>query len=195
MKIRYYLAAILIICGLSNPALSQEQATLTINVHNGALDGTALEGVYITGTDASGSEFSQVTDSDGVAVVSGEPGVWQFTFAKAGYNPLYLTYNATQDEQTAAYLEKNEDASLITLAVYVHDSDLNGELLSGVQIDGTDGSGNEFSGVTDSSGVAAITGEPGIWLFEFQKTDYDILSLKYNATVSEETAVYLDRSA
>jgi hypothetical protein len=39
-------------------------------------------------------------------VVQGEPGAWQFAFQKDGYDVLILMYNATQTEETAAYLEK-----------------------------------------------------------------------------------------
>ena len=42
----------------------------------------------------------------------------------------------------------------ISLTVYVHENDLNGALLSGVKITGQDAEGNEFIGVTDSSGSA-----------------------------------------
>ena len=195
MKELRYLAAMLIVCGIALPALAQEQVALTIYVHEGDLDGDLLEGVAITGADASGNEFSEVTDSNGAAIVSGEPGLWQFAFKKAGYSPLYLTYNATQDEQTAAYLEKDESSESITLTVHVNDGDLDGDPISGVQIKGADGSGNEFAAETDSSGIAVISGEPGVWQFAFQKTGYDILFLRYNATATDETAAYLEKTA
>ena len=201
MKIWYYLAALLILCGMVLPVSSQEQVALTIYVHEGDLDGELLSGVQIKGEDASGNEFVEVTDSSGVATVTGEPGTWQFAFQKTGYDVLMLKYNATQTEETAVYLDKSaaEDKSSteeqVTLTIYVHEGDLDGELLSGVQIKGEDASGNEFVGITDSSGVATVTGEPGTWQFAFQKTGYDVLMLKYNATQTEETAAYLQIAA
>ncbi|MDD1751376.1 MAG: hypothetical protein LUO89_16045 [Methanothrix sp.] len=202
MKVWYYLAAMLILSGMILPASSQEQVALTIYVHEGDLDGTLLTGVTISGQDASGNEFVQTTDTSGAAVVQGEPGTWQFAFQKEGYDTLYLTYNATQTEETAAYLtktaanlEENGATDLVTLTINVHEGDLNGDTLSAVQIKGQDGNGNDFVQTTDSSGVAMVEGEPGTWQFAFQKEGYEILFLTYNATQSEETAAYLEKSA
>ena len=194
MKVWYYLAAMLILSGMIFPASSQEQVDLTVYVHEGDLDGALLSGVKITGQDASGNGFVQATDASGTAVVQGEPGIWQFAFQKAGYDTIFLTYNATQTEETAAYLKKNDTTDLVTLTIYVHEGDLNGDLLSAVQIKGQDGNGNEFVETTNSSGVAVVKGEPGVWQFAFQKEGYDILFLTYNATQTEETTAYLEKA-
>ena len=202
MKVWYYLTAMLMLSGMMcmiSPASSQEPVALTIYVHEGDLDGALLTGVTIAGQDGNGNEFVQATDSSGVAVVQGEPGVWQFAFQKDGYDILILKYNATQTEETAAYLIKSDTTEsdtkdLVTLTIYVHDGDLNGDLLSDVQIKGQDGNGNEFVQTTDASGLAAVQGEPGVWQFAFQKDGYDILILKYNATQTEETAAYLEKA-
>jgi hypothetical protein len=194
MKVWYYLAAMLILSGMIFPASSQEQVDLTMYVHEGDLDGALLSGVKITGQDASGNGFVQATDANGTAVVQGEPGIWQFAFQKAGYDTIFLTYNATQTEETAAYLKKNDTTDLVTLTIYVHEGDLNGDLLSAVQIKGQDGNGNEFVETTNTSGVAVVKGEPGVWQFAFQKEGYDILFLTYNATQTEETTAYLEKA-
>jgi hypothetical protein len=194
MKISYYLAAMLILSGMILPAASQDQVSLTVYVHDGGPDGALLPGVKITGYDANNSEFAGITNSSGVAVVSGTPGVWQFKFQKAGYDALNLNYNAAQTEEVAAYLTENESANLVTLTIYVHDGSLDGDLLSEVFIKGQDGAGNEFSETTDSYGVAVIEGEPGAWQFAFQKDGYDILFLKYNATQTEDAAAYLEKT-
>jgi hypothetical protein len=195
MKIWYYLAALLMLSSMTLPASSQEQITLTVYVHEDDLSGALLSGVEITGQDASGNEFVGVTDSSGAATISGTPGTWQFAFDKEGYDALYLQFNATQNEETVAYLEKSSAQNQIALTVYVHDSDLTGSLLSGVQIKGQDASGNEFIGVTDTNGVVTISGTPGTWQFAFQKDGYDTLFLNYNATQTEETAAYLQKAA
>jgi hypothetical protein len=62
--------------------------------------------VQIKGQDGNGNEFVQATNASGAAVAQGEPGIWQFAFQKAGYDTLFLTYNATQTGEAAAYLEK-----------------------------------------------------------------------------------------
>ncbi len=80
--------------------------TLTVHVHDGDLSGDLLPKVQIKGQDGNGNEFSEITDSDGMAAVQGEPGTWEFAFQKDGYEVLLLKYNATQSEEAAAYLEK-----------------------------------------------------------------------------------------
>jgi hypothetical protein len=195
MKIVYYLTALLILSSMALPAACQDGISLTVNVHEEALDGPLLSEVLITGLDGIGNEFAGVTDSDGVAVISGTPGAWQFAFQKNGYDDLNLQYNATQTEETAAYLEKSSEADQVALAVYVHEGSLDGPILSDVQITGQDGDGNDFAGITNSSGVAIISGIPGSWQFAFQKDGYDALYLEYNATQSEEAAAYLEKAA
>ena len=106
MKISHYLAALLMLSCMTLPASSQEQITLTTYVHENDLSGALLSGVQIKGQDASGNEFVGVTDSSGAATISGTPGTWQFAFQKEGYGTLFLNYNATQTEKTAAYLQK-----------------------------------------------------------------------------------------
>jgi len=195
MKIAYYLTALLILSSMALPAACQDGISLTVNVHEEALDGPLLSEVLITGLDGTGNEFAGVTDSDGVAVISGTPGAWQFAFQKNGYDDLNLQYNATQTEETAAYLEKSSEADQVALAVYVHEGSLDGPILSDVQITGQDGDGNDFAGITNSSGVAIISGIPGSWQFAFQKDGYDALYLEYNATQGEEVAAYLEKAA
>lgn len=108
MKIAYNLIALLILSSMVLPAACQDQITLTVNVHEEALDGAPLSDVLIAGQDGNGSEFKGITDSDGAAAISGISGTWQFAFQKDGYDPLYLQYDATENEETAAYLEKED---------------------------------------------------------------------------------------
>jgi hypothetical protein len=63
-----------------------------------------LSGVQVTGQDAAGSSFQGITDSNGLVVVSGQPGTWQFNFTKEGYSPLSLSYDVTQTDEGAVYL-------------------------------------------------------------------------------------------
>lgn len=203
MKI--YLATLLLLGSMIMLASAATEAALTVNVHDGDLNGTLLSGVQITGTDAAGNAFEGTTDSDGIAIIKGEPGTWSFTFEKDGYEPLNLKYDATTSEETAAYLVKSSsDASSekassqdsVTLDVYVHDGSIDGDLLSGVAITGTDAAGNSFEGKTGSGGTAAvISGTPGTWQLSFEKSGYESLDLTYNATNTESTAAYLVKSS
>jgi hypothetical protein len=82
----------------------------------------------------------------------------------------------------------------VSQTVYAHEGDLNGTLLSGVQVAGQDAAGNSFDGMTNSSGVVVVSGQPGTWLFVFIKDGYKTLDLSYNVTETGDGAVYLVRS-
>jgi len=197
MKSRYCLAAVIVlmISGIALAASSQEQVALTIYIHEGDLNGTMLSGVQITGQDAEGSSFEGITDSNGAAVIKGQPGTWKFAFAKKGYDALSLEYDVTQTDEAAAYLQKADlSQGKVALMIYVHEGDLNGTMLSGVQITGQDAEGNSFEGITDSNGAAVIKGQPGTWKFAFAKKGYDALSLEYDVTQTDEAAAYLQRT-
>ena len=109
MRKGYSLAILILIASISIEltAFAQEQVDFTVYVHDGSLNGTALSGVQVTGQDAAGSSFSAITGSDGSAVVSGQPGTWQFSFAKQGYEPLSLSYNVTSTDYGDVYLQKS----------------------------------------------------------------------------------------
>jgi len=47
-----------------------------------------------------------VPDS-GVVVRKGQPGTWQFVFIKDGYDPLELSYNVTETDEEAVYLQRS----------------------------------------------------------------------------------------
>lgn len=198
MKKIYRLAILvfLALCGMALTAYSQEQVALTIYVHESDLNGTMLSGVQVTGTDASGNDFTGITDSDGVVVIYGNPGTWQFALSKEGYVPVDLSYDVAETEEAAAYLLKetsSQDEAALT--IYVHEGDLNGTLLSGVQIMGEDAAGNEFAGVTDSNGAVVVYGQPGTWQFTFFKDGYETLDLSYDVAETEEAAAYLEKTA
>jgi hypothetical protein len=85
---------------------SKEQVALTVYVHEGSLNGSMLSGVSVSGKDAAGNSFEGTTGSDGSAVVSGQPGVWQFTLTKEGYGTLELKYDVEKTDTASAYLQK-----------------------------------------------------------------------------------------
>ena len=86
---------------------SSQPITLTVYVYEGSLNGTELSGVQITGRDAAGGEISAITDAEGAAVISGTPGSWELSLAKAGYESVInLSFEATETEEVGAYLEK-----------------------------------------------------------------------------------------
>ena len=98
--------------------------------------------------------------------------------------------NPTNDSMTLTASSSEQ----VSQTVYAHEGDLNGTLLSGVQVAGQDAAGNRFEGMTNSNGVVVVSGQPGTWLFVFMKDDYETLNLSYNVTKTGEGAVYLVRS-
>jgi phosphatidate phosphatase APP1 len=176
-------------------ASSQEQVAQTVYILEGDINGTMLSNVQVTGQDASGNGFQGITDSNGVVVINGQPGTWQFSFSKEGYNPLSLNYDVTETGEGAVYLQRtSQSQEQVAQTVYVHEGDLNGTMLSDVQVAGQDASGNGFQGITDSNGVVVINGQPGTWQFSFYKEGYNPLSLNYDVTETGEGGVYLQRT-
>ena len=113
-------------------------------------------------------------------------------FSKDGYNPISLNFSVTATQTTAAYLQKNpQTQETVALTIYVHDGNLTGPQLPGVQVTGQDASGNGFNQQTNSDGSVTINGQPGIWQFMFSKEGYKPVSLNYNVTETQATAAYL----
>ncbi len=83
----------------------------------------------------------------------------------------------------------------IALSIYVHEGNINGTMLSGVQITGQDTKGGSLEATTDESGIAILKGLPGSWQLAFQKSGYQTLELTYDALQTEEVAAYLERRA
>lgn len=78
----------------------------TVYVYDGDFNGPLLADVLVYGRDAAGDSFEGVTDSNGAVVLSGQPGTWQFTFMKEGYNPLTMNYDVTETGEAAFYLQR-----------------------------------------------------------------------------------------
>ena len=188
---------------------AQEQVSQTVYVYEGDFNGTMLSDVQVMAQDAAGNSFEGITDSNGVVVVSGQPGIWQFAFTKDGYNPLGLNYNVTETGEGAVYLQRTtqipdhvfqtQDQVLrtqdqVSQTVYVYEGDFNGTMLSDAQVTGQDASGNSFEGITDSNGAVVISGQPGTWHFAFMKDGYKPLELNYDVTENGEGAVYLQKA-
>jgi phosphatidate phosphatase APP1 len=193
MKKGYSLAifVFLVISSSVLTASAQEQVALTVYVHEGNLTGPQLPGVQVTGQDVSGTSFNQVTDSNGSTVISGQPGTWQFTFSKDGYKPVSLNYSVTGTQTAAAYLQRipQPQETPVALTIYVHDGNLTGPQLPGVQVTGQDASGTSFNQVTDSNGSVVISGQPGTWQFTFSKDGYKPVSLNYSVTGDRKSVV------
>jgi hypothetical protein len=180
----------------NQPFTVQERVTLTLYVLDGT-SGEILPGVALIAQDASGNSLEGKTDSNGAVVLSGQPGRWQVTLSKEGYQTLSSNYDVTKTLMAATALFKAvqpQEQEQVALTAYVHEGDLNGTLLSGVQISGQDAAGNGFQAMTDSTGAATISGLPGTWQFTFAKEGYQTLNLSYDVTQTEEADAYLLRA-
>ena len=197
MKAFCLLAMLLMVGCIFVPASSaQEKISLSIYVHEGNLNGTMLTDAQVSGQDADGNSMTAATDANGVAVLNGVPGTWQLSIEKDNYQPIDLTYEAEKTEEVAAYLEKTESSSPISLTLYVYEGSMNGTALSGVQVSGKDAAGKAFSAATDDSGSAAISGTPGSWEVTLTKAGYTpVANLDFEATVSEDVGAYLEKKA
>lgn len=194
--LRISAALLLIGCYVASAASAQDQIALSVYVHEGSLNGTVLSGVQVSGQDARGSSIDATSDENGVAVLKGLPGTWKLAFKKDGYEPIELTYEATQTEEVAAYLEKTVSSSPISLTLYVYEGSMNGTALSGVKVTGKDAAGTGFSTKTDSSGIAILAGTPGSWEMTLTKDGYSpVVGLDFDATVSEDVGAYLQKAA
>ena len=108
MKQIYYLPILLLLLssGIVMTASCQEQVSQTVYVFDGSFNGTMLSDVQVVGQDAAGNAFQGVTNSNGVVVINGQPGTWQFTFIKDGYDSLSLNYDVTETGEGAVYLQR-----------------------------------------------------------------------------------------
>jgi len=172
---------------------SVSPVTLTLYVHEDSASGPLLQGVLVTGTDGSGNSFSGTTGSSGYVIISGAPGTWQFTASKSGYATKPWSQPITITEERHAFISKTS-VSPVTLTLFVHEGSETGPVLQGVLVTGTDGSGNTFSGTTDSSGLVVIDGASGTWSFTASKSGYNSVSWSNTITSSQRRDAYLQKN-
>jgi len=170
------------------------QVAFTMHIHEGDLNGTLLSGVRVIGQDAAGNSFEGLTDSNGALSIEGQPGAWNFSFEKEGYEPLNLNYDVMETHDAAAYLIKAPSSnSPVYLTLYVHEGDIEGPTLSGVRITGQDANGDDFEGITGSNGALSVSGQPGTWQFVFKKDGYEPVKASYDVTETQDVIVYLTK--
>ncbi|NTV27734.1 MAG: hypothetical protein HGA93_03520 [Methanothrix sp.] len=176
--------------------LSPSTIALTLYVLERRGNGTPLSGVEVTVYDAAGHIFSGITSSDEPLVITGQPGAWQFTLAKEGYKTVNMAFDVTNISAAVASLERiGQSPEPVALTIYVHDGDFDGAMLPGVQVSGQDAAGNNFEGMTDSSGAFITDGVPGIWQLILSKEGYDSAILVYNLNQTGEIVAYLQRTS
>jgi hypothetical protein len=169
---------------------------LTLYVLERRGNGTPLSGVEVTIYDAAGNVFNGTTSSNEPLVITGQSGTWQFTLAKEGYKTVNMAFDVTNISAAVASVERiGQPTESAALTIYVHDGNFDGAMLPGVQVSGQDAAGNDFEGMTDSSGALTIDGAPGIWQFILSKEGYDSAVLVYNLNQTGEVVAYLQRTS
>ena len=104
---------------------------------------------------------------------------------------MSLAYNVTKTSTAIASVDRiDQSPEPVALTIYVHDGDINGAMLAGVQVTGQDAAGNGFEGMTDSGGTVTINGVPGTWQFILSKEGYDTINLDYDVTQTEEIVAF-----
>lgn len=109
MKEIYYLSVLMLmmLSSMILTASSQDQIAQTVYVFDSDFNGSMLPDVQIVGQDAAGNSFEGITDLNGTAVLYGQqPGIWQFTFMKEGYETLNLNFDVNQTGEGAVYLQR-----------------------------------------------------------------------------------------
>lgn len=79
------------------PVSKPAQVTLTLTV-GGLGDGaeSRLSDAKVTVQDAAGNSFMGTTDSNGAVILSGQPGIWQITISKEGYDSSNFNFDVTK---------------------------------------------------------------------------------------------------
>ncbi len=101
---------------------TSDQVTLTLYVHDGSADGPVLSGAEVNGWDVEGRSFSQTTDANGLVVIMGKPGSWQFTATKAGYVVNSWSQDITETDTKHAFLQKEQPQEYARTNEYIDDS-------------------------------------------------------------------------
>jgi hypothetical protein len=82
---------------IPQPVSGPTQVALTLTV--GGVGENAEPRLYdaeVTGQDAAGNSFTGNTDSNGVVILSGQPGTWQFMISKEGYDISKFSFDVTK---------------------------------------------------------------------------------------------------
>ena len=168
--------------------------TLTLYVHDGSASGPVISGASVTGSDASGSSFSQTTGSSGYVTITGTPGTWQFSASKSGYQTNSWSQIISSTDTKDAYITASTTPTPVTLTLYVHDGSASGPVISGASVTGSDASGSSFSQTTGSSGYVTITGTPGTWQFSVSKSGYQTNSWPQIISATDTKDAYITAS-
>jgi len=94
--------------GESVDARTASQVTLTLYVHDGSADGPTISGAQITGKDASGNNFQQITNGLGFVTLTGDPGTWSLSVSADGYETNSWDQEITEADTKDSYLMKSD---------------------------------------------------------------------------------------
>jgi phosphatidate phosphatase APP1 len=138
-----------------------------------------LEGIKVSGWDAEGKSFNQITNEGGYVILNGKPGLWHFRISGEEFVPR--TWDAIINSSTIAanrsltnpyFIEKINLPELVVVYLYV-ESEAFGPVLAGVRVTGWDSTGKRFNQITNNEGYVVLNGKPGLWNFTISKEEYE----------------------
>jgi hypothetical protein len=93
--------------------------------------------------------------------------------------------------------DDEEPNKRISVRLIIHEGSFDGKVLSGVNLQGKDGQGNSFSGISDTNGVVLINGysSGNDWQFSLTKNGYKSTSWTQSITKSSSLKAYITRSS
>jgi len=163
-------------CSLSaNPRSGRAPLTVTFSMSASDPDGVVSPWVLNPG--------------DGSPSYSGNgspPSTKTHTYQTSGNYTAILMVGDNDDATASDTVTIVVSPSDVALTLYVHEGSTSGPNLSGVQVQGYDGSGSSFNQTTNSSGYVQITGAPGSWHFTASKSGYQ--SKTWDQSITSTTA-------
>jgi len=150
----------------ANPKTGNAPLGVTFNLNASDSDGTISAWALVTGDGTNYSGYGN------------PPATKTHVYANPGtYNAIFGVFdddNATNFAMDSVVV--NQPVPQATLTLYIHEGNVNGQIIPGARINGTDDSGKSFDVTTNSDGYATITGSIGVWNFTTSKNGYKSVS-------------------
>ena len=164
-------AAMETISGYSPERTAADQAIVEFKVEKGGVSGPIMiSNAQVFVQDGSGKNIQGKTNNDGITVLTGEPGTWQWAIFAPGYMDQkgYITASKASSSSNHVFLQEgagsqplNDGSTLFT--PLPNRIMVKFEIVPGAQLKGTDGKGDSFLSTAYDQGFVVVTGSPGKW--------------------------------
>jgi lysozyme len=127
------------------------KVTLTLYVHEESLSGPVISDVQVNAVDE--HQLNQnVTDENGMTIVTGVPGTWDFRLGAKGYYAKSWSDEISNDNTKHVFLQK---LPRIKVTIYVHEGSINGPIIPGAKVNCW--ACTEIEQLTDGNGCAVFS--------------------------------------